>query len=136
MGFEGTHPPLAMREALDIRRPHKPVADGVYVLTHHALNRMWERRVSREAVEAALTYGRLIRQDRRLAFVIGRKEVERYGTVRGEHEAVDLSGFEGVQVRVNDEGFVVTVLHETDFRALRRPRARDRQARSRSRFAH
>ena len=112
-----------MREALDIHRPLKPVADGIYVLTRHAEDRMAERGVSREAVEAALTYGRLVREDGRQAFVIGRKEVALFAEGCENEEGVDLSAFEGVQVCVADQ-HVVTVIAECDFKAIRRPRSR------------
>lgn len=113
-----------MSEAFDIRRPHKPVADGVYVLTDHARERMAERDLSADALEAALTYGRLVREDRRLAFVIGRKEVERYAKGTDDREPVGLSAFEGVQICVSADGYVKTVIRRCNFKAIRRPRRR------------
>ena len=120
-----------MLEAFDIRRPHRPVADGVYVLTDHAVERMRERRIDAEAVEAAMTYGRFVRQDRRQGFVIGRKEVARYAEATPERAAVDLSPWEGVMVCVNARNYIETVYRRRDFRPLRRPRHRDRGARRR-----
>lgn len=84
-------------------------------LTRHARHRMDGRRISREAVEMVLAYGRCARVRGACVHALGRREVE-----RGRRAGVDLRPFEGLQVVCSPEGAVITVYRNHDFRALRR----------------
>lgn len=83
-------------------------------LTKHAQARMNERRLSDEAVNMVMTYGRMVRVRGAEIYAVGRKEVERY-----LNEGVDLSRFEGVQVVCSPDGAILTVYRNKDFRRLR-----------------
>lgn len=83
-------------------------------LTKHAHARMNERRLSDEAVNMVMTYGRAVRVRGAEIYAVGRKEVEYYLA-----EGVDLSRFDGVQVVCSPDGAILTVYRNKDFRGLR-----------------
>lgn len=85
-----------------------------YVLTGHAQRRMTARRLNREAVSAALEYGRVVFVRGAHIFAIGRNEVQTYAL-----EGIDLTRFEGVQVVCTSDGTVLTAYRNRDFRGLR-----------------
>lgn len=85
-----------------------------FFMTHHAVQRMDSRRISMEAVEHVLEYGRLVRSRGASIYVIGRKEVA-YSQIRG----VDLSDLEGIQVVCGKDGAIMTVYRNRDLRGLR-----------------
>lgn len=95
-----------------------------YQLTWHAAQKMYARRLSADAVAAALTYGRAVWTRGARIYAIGRREVERY-RARG----IDLRACEGVQVVTAPSGAILTVYRNRDLRGLRRdgrPRRRGR----------
>ena len=90
-----------------------------FSLTKHALARMTTRSISRTAIEAALEFGRCVYIRSAQIFAIGRREVERF-----RREGVDLGDFEGTQVVVTEEGTVLTVYRNSNFKSLRARRRR------------
>lgn len=84
-------------------------------LTNHARSRMDGRRISIEAVEAVLAYGRTVRARGAQIYALGDKEV-RWASLQG----LDLRSFAGLQVVCGPNGEVLTVYRNQDFRPLRR----------------
>jgi hypothetical protein len=76
---------------------------------------MGGRRVSLDALEAVLIYGRTIWTRGAQIHAIGNREV-RWGLLHG----LDLRPFAGLQVVCTPEGVVLTVYRNHDFRSLRR----------------
>lgn len=91
---------------------------GGKAITEHAAKRMAGRRISPEALEAVLNYGREVYIRGAQVFAIGRKEVLRY-----QRDGIDLSDYEGIQVVCSVDDSVVTTYRNPDFRGLR-PRSR------------
>ena len=91
------------------------------VLTAHAQQRMTTRKLSHEAITAAMVFGRSIRTRGAEIQVIGRKEVQQY-----RQHGIDLAPFEGVQLVCALDGAILTVYRNHDFRQLR-PRSRLRR---------
>lgn len=83
-------------------------------LTKHAQVRMHQRRLSNEAVNMVMTYGRVARVRGAETYAIGRKEIKRYLA-----EGKDLSRFEGVQVVCSSDGAILTMYRNKNFRGLR-----------------
>ena len=83
-------------------------------LTRHAEVRMRQRRIRRDAVEAALDYGRMVHTRGAVVYGIGHKEVDRY-----QAEGIDLSEYDGVQVVCSLHNEVITVYRNRNFRRLR-----------------
>lgn len=73
------------------------------ILTYHARLRLGPRGIRREGIDAAIDFGRLVRDRGADIFTIGWREVERAAEV-----GVDLSPFEGVRVVCNRDGRVIT----------------------------
>lgn len=88
-------------------------------LTQHARVRMQQRRLPPRAVAMVMVYGRLARLRGAEIYAIGRKEVEHY-----RREGVDLSRFQGIQVVCNQDGKILTVYRNHDFRGLRQRHGR------------
>jgi hypothetical protein len=107
-----------MRKTITVERTPDSWQHQSFALTHHAIDRMAGRRLSEDAVSAALTYGRIAHVRGAKIFAIGRKEVDRYG-----RWGIDLRRFEGVQVVCSTDDSVMTVYRNRDFRQLR-PRRR------------
>lgn len=96
-------------------------------ISDHARARMDARRLSLDAVEAALAYGRVIHARGARIHVIGRKEIG-----LGRKAGIDLAPFEGVQVLCDPrDGHVITIFRNRDFRGLR-PRSRRRRGPTRA----
>jgi len=91
---------------------------GGYELTKHAKQRMEARRISIEALGAALWFGPMVYLRGAVIFALGRKEARRWAS-----HAVDLSEYEGVQVVCSHDAQVLTVYRSHNFRRLR-PRCR------------
>lgn len=88
---------------------------AAFGLSHHARDRMDQRRVSEAELRQALRYGRKVHVRGAVTYVIGRKEVERHLAT-----GLDLSGCEGVHVVVSAEGqTVITTYRNRDFRGLK-----------------
>lgn len=93
--------------------------DGSYAVTRHAWARMSARSISPSALRAVLELGRRVHTRGAVVRVIGRKEVERAGGVRGA-----LGGLEGLHVVCSpDETMILTVYKNRSLRGLR-PKAR------------
>lgn len=101
------------------------------MLTKHAAERMRMRGVHPGALAATIAYGRLIHTRGADILAIGRKEVERY-----RREGIDLSRHEGLQAVLGEDGAVVTVYRNRDFRGLRPRYGRRIRRRARVRSRH
>lgn len=92
---------------------------GRFALTKHAEARMASRAIPRSAIEATLQFGRCVQVRGAHVFAIGRKEVKKY-----RRDGIDLYDLEGTQVVTTDDGAVMTVYRNSDFRSLRTRRSR------------
>ena len=92
-------------------------------LTKHARERML-RRLPPIVVRHVVEYGRVVFVRGATIYAVGRKEVARF-----RREGVDLATGEGVQVVCSNDGAVMTVHRNHDFRGLR-PRRRRRKRRT------
>jgi|OpeIllAssembly_1097287.scaffolds.fasta_scaffold204104_2 hypothetical protein len=101
-----------MREGHRMRRCEG--AGGSYRFTKHADLRANARRLSRQAILAALEFGRRVHTRGAMICAIGRREVSRFA-LRG----IDLSEFEGIQVVCDPDGTLITVYRNRDFSGLR-----------------
>ena len=93
---------------------------GIRRFTGHARKRMSARRLSYEAVQRVIEYGRVVHAHGATIYAIGRKEVNRFRIA-----GIDLTTEEGMQV-VCHRGTVMTAYRNHDFRRLR-PRRRRRR---------
>lgn len=93
--------------------------------TLHALARMGGRGIDRDAVQAALDYGRVVHIRGAEIHALGRKEVARLAK-----QDIDVAEHEGVQVVCSHDGKVVTVYRNHDFSGLRAFRVRRRRNRA------
>jgi hypothetical protein len=85
-----------------------------YSMTDHAWRRMTARGLSRQAVDAAMAYGRTIHARGAEIHALGRREVKKYSS-----GYLDLHPFEGIQVVcVPGNGVVMTVYRNRDFNGL------------------
>lgn len=100
-----------------------PIAADVdqFALSQHAVERMGARGLSLQALEAALCYGRKHHVRGAVICAIGRKEVAEY-----QHDGINLSAHQGVQVVCSTDGTVITLYRNQDFRCLRPKRRRCR----------
>jgi len=89
-----------------------------YVLTQHAHQRMGMRGFSSADISLALAYGRKIHVRGAAIYAVGRKEISQCAEF-----GIDLSDLEGLQVVCANDGTVMTVYRNRDFRKLR-PKSR------------
>lgn len=95
-----------------------PYLPASYQLTEHARKRMSHRGISVDALYAAVYFGRIApTRDAAEVFVIGRKEV-----ARAQHQGIDLSRYEGVQVVCSVHGHVLTIFRNQRLKKDRRGR--------------
>ena len=84
-----------------------------FKISRHAWERMSARGLSPRAINAALQYGRIVHTRGAEVYAIGHKEVQRF-----LKEDADLRKYAGVQVVCNQDGTVMTVYRNNDFRGL------------------
>jgi hypothetical protein len=92
--------------------PHS--TEGCFILTEHAKERMAMRGLRADAIDAALTYGRVVYVRGADIYAVGRKEIARYA-----EEGIDLAAYDGVQVVVTAERIILTVYRNRSFNGLR-----------------
>lgn len=108
---------------MDIQTSHRwRPGQREYEVTQHAWQRMCARSLSRAALDAVLSYGRVIYTRGAAIYALGRKEVARLA-----RRGIDVARFEGVQVVCSPAGKVLTVYRNRDFRGLRPRRRRQRR---------
>ena len=89
-------------------------------LTSHAESRMGSRRISHEDVAAVMCYGRSSHVRGAVVYSLGRHEA-----VYCREEGLKLDRLEGLQVVcATDNGAVITVYRNSNFRSLRRRNVR------------
>lgn len=91
-----------------IDRAHYPKASGRYTVSPHAKERMRQRDIDRATIRRALRYGRVIYARGAAHFVLGRKEVARYGAVRPSDNGVQV-----VVTRIKN-GTILTLYRNAD----------------------
>lgn len=97
----------------------KDVDFEAYVLTEHAQRRMDMRGFSSSDIYQVLLYGRKVHVRSAVIHALGRKEISQCAAV-----GIDLSGLDGLQVVCANDGTVITVYRNRDFRGLRPKRRR------------
>jgi len=90
-------------------------------LSCHANERLEQRNIEIETVEAVLDYGREVFTRGAVVHAIGRREIQQW-----EREGIDLSRYDGVQVVCSHDGNILTVYRNRDFRGLRTGLSRGR----------
>ena len=101
-----------MHSASKHYRTHR--IEGRFTLTQHATERMATRGVRADAVDAALSFGRVVCIRGADIYAIGRKEVALYA-----REGIDLTAYEGIQVVVTSGDHILTVYRNRSFNGLR-----------------
>lgn len=107
-----------------VQRPARPIFDGTYAMSDHALDRMCERSLAPDDVKAVITYGQPVYDRGALVFRMGRKQIRRFADLDS------LDRLEGIHVVCDTEdGTVMTVYRNREFRKPRKTRRtrRDRQ---------
>lgn len=100
-------------QACERMEPQADMESGC-TMTNHAWDRMTARGLSQRAVDAVLMFGRMVYARGAEIHAIGKKEVARYART-----GVDLRPYEGLQVVcVPNDGIIVTVYRNRDFRSL------------------
>jgi hypothetical protein len=88
-------------------------------LTQHAQQRMNVRGFSSADVNQVLAYGRKVHARGAIIYAVGRKEI----AICADYD-IDLSNLDGLQVVCSNDGLVMTVYRNKDFRGLRPKRRR------------
>ncbi len=85
-----------------------------YDLSQHAWQRMSGRGLSPDAIQRVINFGRVAYVRGATIYAVGRKESARF-----KREGIDLSDVEGVQAVCSEDGVIITVYRNRDFRGLR-----------------
>ena len=93
-------------------RTHR--TEGRFTLTQHGTERMATRGVRADAIDAVLSYGRVVYIRGADIYTIGRKEVALYAL-----DGIDLAPYEGIQIVVTSGGQILTVYRNRSFSGLR-----------------
>jgi hypothetical protein len=107
--------------AWSIDRTWKSAFDGFFHMSAHAQHRMFSRGLSPDLVEAVLTHGEVFHDRGALHFRVGRrvtKELKKRG--------IDAQRLEGLHVIVSDDGLILTVYRNHQFRRPRKTHRLDR----------
>ena len=93
--------------------------DRLYVLPKltnslHAQIREEQRGISEKQLVLAYQYGRVIHSRRAVYYVIGNKEIEKYGSIESE-----LKQMNGIQLVMSPNGTVLTAFRNKDLRKVR-----------------
>ncbi len=97
----------------------KDIEFEAFGLTHHAQQRMDMRGFSSSDVNQVLLYGRRVHVRGAVIYAVGRKEIAQYAEL-----GIDLSDLDGLQVVCSNDGAIITVYRNRDFRGLRPKRRR------------
>ena len=89
-------------------------SQSVFLLSIHAQTRMLARGLRADAIDAVLTFGRVVYVRGADICVIGRKEIAWYAK-----DGIDLSAYDGVQVVTTTDGIILTVYRNRSFNGLR-----------------
>lgn len=101
---------ITHNEKFDVERPRVPSAGGTFVMSDHAMRRMYERGLSPEEIRLALRYGEPVYDRGARIYRVGKKHVRQV-------REVDLREAEGLQVVSGHDGVVITVYMNRDFRS-------------------
>jgi hypothetical protein len=93
--------------------------DRLYVLpeltnSQHAQIRESQRGISHKQIVLAYQYGRVIHSRRAVYHVIGKKEIEKYGSIEP-----GLKKMNGIQLVMSSSGTVLTAFRNKDLRKVR-----------------
>jgi HSP90 family molecular chaperone len=91
----------------DIDRTWRPSASGTFVMSDHAMKRMFERSLSPKTVRLTLRHGEPTYGEDVRIYRVGKKQVSHVG-----HR---IRQAEGVQIVVDHGGTVVTLYRSSDF---------------------
>ena len=91
----------------------KDGGNGGISMTFHAFVRAGARRLSHDAIEAALIYGNVVHTRGAVIYAIGKKELQ-----RSARQGVDLSRYEGIQVVCHPKGQILMVYKNRSLRGL------------------
>ena len=89
------------------------------LFSKHGWERMCERSLSKESITAVLDYGRTIYTRNAMIFVIGKKEIKHF-----RKRGINLRKYEVIHVVCSvEDGTIITVYRNKDFRSLRSKRS-------------
>jgi len=97
----------------------KDIEIEAFGLTQHAQQRMDMRGFSSSDVKRVLLYGRRAHVRGAIIYAVGRKEI-----AQCTEFGIDLSDLDGLQVVCSNDGAIMTVYRNRDFRGLRPKRRR------------
>ena len=83
-------------------------------LTRHAWERMGRRGISPDVIQKVLSFGREVYDRGAIKYVVGKKEISYYAC-----EGINLSKLNGMQVVCSQNGDILTVYRNRDFRGVR-----------------
>jgi hypothetical protein len=101
---------ITHNEKFDVERPRVPSAGGRFVMSDHAMRRMYENGLSPEEIGLALRYGEPVYDRGARVYRVGKKHVRRT-------QKDDLRDIEGLQIVSSHDGVVITVYMNQDFRS-------------------
>jgi len=110
---------MTTKNALCIERGARPAFNGMYTMTRHAHNRMCQRGLSIEKIQRVLLYGEPVYDRSSLCFRVGRRVIAQCGK-RG----IDIRDLGGLHVITTDDGVIMTVYRNRDFRRTRKTHRR------------
>lgn len=84
------------------------------VNSKHASQREGQRGISKKQVILAYQYGRVIRSRRATYFVIGKKEIKKYGAIEPE-----IKEMNGIQLVMSSNGTILTAYRNKNLRKIR-----------------
>lgn len=93
---------------------NRMAAPSRFALTEHARIRLDSRRISYDAVLAALQFGREVRIPGGTVYFVGRRQVHKQAA-----QGRNISSFEGIQVLCSLDGAIITAFRNHDLRWLR-----------------
>jgi len=102
--------------AVPMHKPHAQASRlaATFPFTNHAMERGRDRCLSDSAIDAALTYGRMVHQRGADIYAIGRRDL---GVCLNRR--LDLGAYEGTHVVCTRQGVILTVYRDRRLRGLR-----------------
>ncbi len=101
---------ITHNEKFHVERTRVPSAGGSFVMSDHAMRRMYENALSPEEIGLALRYGEPVYDRGARIYRVGKKHVHRT-------QKDDLRDIEGLQIVSSHDGVVITVYMNQDFRS-------------------
>ena len=102
-------------QVLTIRRSWKTIANGTFLLTNHAWQRMNQRGIKLQNVIDTLEHGSFRYARGARIYYVGRKDI-----ANAALHCIDLRACDGIQVIVPEDGEIRTVYRNREIRRIRK----------------